>query len=138
MSARTSRSPTSPTTPTPRRSSRQFDAALDALRSHGHDCGLVHAANSAAALACADARYDLVRIGIAAYGLPPARAFADVAPLRPALSLHARVMMVRELAAGERLSYGLQATSCRVQRPGGHRVGWVRRRRAAQPRACGR
>ena len=86
----------------------QFHAALDTLRSHGHDCGIVHAANSAAALACEDARYDLVRIGIAAYGLPPAPSFADVLALRPALSLHARVMMVRELEAGERLSYGLQ------------------------------
>jgi alanine racemase len=87
---------------------RAFERALAALRGRGHHCGIVHAANSAAALACADARYDLVRIGIAAYGLPPAPPFADVMELRPALSLHARVMMVRELAAGERLSYGLR------------------------------
>jgi alanine racemase len=86
----------------------QFTAALDALRADGHDPGLVHAANSAAALGRPDAHYDLVRIGIAAYGLPPSPAFADVLSLRPALSLHARVMMVRELSAGERLSYGLR------------------------------
>jgi alanine racemase len=85
-----------------------FRESLDTLRAHGHDTGIVHAANSAAALGCADARYDLVRIGIAAYGLPPARSFASLVPLRPALSLHARVMMVRELDAGERLSYGLR------------------------------
>jgi alanine racemase len=86
----------------------QFAAALDALRADGHDCGLVHAANSAAALGRPDAHYDLVRIGIAAYGLPPSPAYDDVLTLRPALSLHARVMMVRELSAGERLSYGLR------------------------------
>lgn len=86
----------------------RFHDALATLRAHGHDCGIVHAANSAAALGCADAAYDLVRIGIAVYGLPPARAFDGVLPLQPALSLHARVMMVRELDAGERLSYGLR------------------------------
>jgi len=86
----------------------QFAGVLDALRARGDECGLVHAANSAAALASPDARFDLVRIGIAAYGVPPAPTFDDVIALRPALSLHARVMMVRELAAGERLSYGLR------------------------------
>jgi alanine racemase len=86
----------------------QFTGVLDAVRARGEACGLVHAANSAAALACPDARFDLVRVGIAAYGVPPAPTFDDVVPLRPALSLHARVMMVRELAAGERLSYGLR------------------------------
>ncbi|HEX5586516.1 MAG TPA: alanine racemase [Acidimicrobiia bacterium] len=86
----------------------QFAGVLDAMRARGAECGLEHAANSAAALACPDARFDLVRIGIAAYGVPPAPTFDHVLALRPALSLHARVMMVRELAAGERLSYGLR------------------------------
>ena len=77
-----------------------FDAALDNLRAAGHRPGIVHAANSAAALRCPSARHDLVRIGIAAYGLPPGPSPDDSLPLRPALSLHARVMMVRELGAG--------------------------------------
>ncbi|MFI5047657.1 MAG: alanine racemase [Acidimicrobiia bacterium] len=86
----------------------RFAAVLDALLVRGIDHGLVHAANSAAALACPASRYDLVRIGIAAYGVPPSASFREIVALRPALSLHARVMMVRELAAGERLSYGLR------------------------------
>ena len=86
----------------------RFAGVLDTLRARGVDPGLVHAANSAAALACPSARHDLVRIGIAAYGVPPSASFAEVLPLRPALSLHARVMMVRDLDAGERLSYGLR------------------------------
>jgi alanine racemase len=94
----------------------QFRATLDALREHGYRDGIVHAANSAAALACPEARYDLVRIGIAAYGLPPAPSFGDLVSLRPALSLHARVMMVRALDAGERVSYGLQYALPRAAR----------------------
>jgi alanine racemase len=56
-------------------------------------------------------RYDLVRCGIALYGLAPC---ADglvrppVPHLRPALSLKARVSHVRRLDAGDRVSYGLR------------------------------
>jgi len=94
----------------------RFAEVLDALRVRGIDPGIVHAANSAAAIACPDARLDLVRVGIAVYGVQPSASFAPVVPLRPALSLHARVMMVRELAAGERLSYGLRYELPRASR----------------------
>ncbi|MET0422078.1 MAG: alanine racemase, partial [Acidimicrobiia bacterium] len=96
----------------------QFDAVIEAVRAAGHDPGIVHAANSAAALRNPGARHDLVRIGIAMYGLPPGLAgdrYAGSVTLRPALSLHARVMMVRELDAGERVSYGLRYE---LERPG--------------------
>jgi alanine racemase len=95
----------------------RFDAVLDALDADGLRPPLAHAANSAGLLV-AGARYDLVRIGIACYGLPPAPAVAeDVAVLRPALSLRARVALVKTLPAGARVSYGLRAevgTSGRV------------------------
>jgi len=94
----------------------RFSSVLDMLRARGIDPGIVHAANSAAALACPGARHDLVRIGIAAYGVPPSASFTEVVTLRPALSLHARVMMVRELPAGERLSYGLRYELPRASR----------------------
>ncbi len=69
---------------------------------------VVHAANSAGLLSGARARFSLVRCGIAIYGIPPAPALDGVAPLRPALSLRARVSAVRRLPAGERVSYGLR------------------------------
>jgi alanine racemase len=77
---------------------------------------LLHAANTAGALAWAPARYDMVRCGIGMYGYAPSDAMADgrededvksaIASLRPVLSLKARVSAVRELEAGERPSYG--------------------------------
>jgi len=67
---------------------------------------IVHAANSAGALAHAEARYDLIRCGIALYGHRPALAMVPSVELRPAMSLKARVSYVRVLDAGERISYG--------------------------------
>ncbi len=89
----------------------RFDAVLDALAARDLRPRLAHAANSAALLTDPRARYDLVRIGIACYGLPPAPVLADQAgvTLHPALSLRARITMVKTLPAGARVSYGLRS-----------------------------
>jgi len=87
----------------------RFDEALAEIRAAGLEVPRVHVANSAAALALADARRDLVRLGIAMYGIEPGPGVADLcADLRPALSLHARVSAVKTVAAGEGISYGLR------------------------------
>jgi alanine racemase len=88
----------------------RFDHVIDALHAEGLRPPLAHAANSAGLLV-AGARYDLVRVGIACYGLPPAPGLAgqtDVA-LRPALSLRARITMVKTLPPGAPVSYGLRS-----------------------------
>jgi len=85
-----------------------FDALLDDLDTAGARPPLVHAANSAGLLASPSAHYDLVRVGIALYGVPPSDALADRAELVPVLSLRARVAHVKELAQGSRVSYGLR------------------------------
>jgi alanine racemase len=87
---------------------RRFDEARAGLEARGVRPDMVHAANTAGATAFAAARYDLVRTGIGVYGYPAAPALADLAALRPALSLKAKVSFVKELEAGERLSYGLR------------------------------
>ena len=69
---------------------------------------VVHAGNSAAALDRSEARFDLVRCGITVYGLDPSAELAGRVPLRPALSLVAEVSVVRVVAAGEGVSYGLR------------------------------
>ncbi len=87
----------------------RFDDLLATFDDAGLRPPLAHAANSAGLLA-AGARYDLVRVGIACYGLPPAAALEDREPaLRPALSLRARVTLVKTLPAGARVSYGLRS-----------------------------
>ncbi len=86
----------------------RFDAVLQALEGAGLRPALVHAANSAGLLAFPESRFDLVRVGIAIYGIAPAPELADRVRLRPALSLKARVSHTKTVAAGQRLSYGLR------------------------------
>lgn len=85
---------------------KRFEEARDSLAAAGISPGLLHAANSAGALAHPSARYDLVRCGISVYGYAPGAALAGAVDLRPVLSLKSRVSLVRTLPAGERLSYG--------------------------------
>jgi alanine racemase len=67
-----------------------------------------HIANSAATLSLPESHFDLVRCGIAAYGLWPGPQLAGTADLHPVMSLRSRVNMVKVIPAGERLSYGLR------------------------------
>jgi alanine racemase len=89
---------------------------------------LVHACNSAGALAHPGARHDMVRCGIALYGVAPSPAMAAVQPvdgLRPALSLRARVSYVRQVPAGEAVSYGLRRPLERAARVATVPVGYA-------------
>jgi alanine racemase len=90
-----------------------FDSVLADLDRVGALPTLVHAANTAGAIAYPAARYNMVRCGIGLYGYLPGpsvtAALADAAPgatLQPALSLRARVTSVRTLEEGARPSYG--------------------------------
>jgi len=85
-----------------------FDSVLDAITERVGRPTVVHAANSAGLLAHPRARYDLVRAGIALYGINPVDEAVSEIELRPALSLHARVSYVKQLDAGARVSYGLR------------------------------
>lgn len=86
----------------------RFTECVDALRQAGIAPRLVHAANSAAALANPDARFDMVRLGIAMYGLSPGAGVAGMLDgLKPVMQVKARVSAVRWVEAGEAVSYGL-------------------------------
>ena len=84
----------------------RFDRALAELRSSGLDTGVVHAANSAGLLAHPDAHRDLVRAGIAIYGVPPSPQLEGFVELEPALELVSRVTALRTVAPNESVSYG--------------------------------
>lgn len=85
----------------------RFRAAIGSACGTG-ELGLIHAANSAGAITRADARFDLVRLGISVYGIPPAPDIGTDLALRPALSLKAEVSFVQDLDAAARVSYGLR------------------------------
>jgi alanine racemase len=115
----------------------RFDAILASLAAAGHHPPLTHVANSAGAISTAASRRDLVRCGIALYGVAPTPSVAaDLATtaagaLRPVLSLRTRVTYVRHLDAGERPSYGRRRALARrstvATAPIGYADGFPRR-----------
>ncbi|MGD9985620.1 alanine racemase [Pseudonocardia sp.] len=72
---------------------------------------LRHIANSAATMSRPDLHHDLVRTGIAVYGLDPFGRPVEQSPLRPAMTLRARVALVKRVRAGEGVSYGHEFTT---------------------------
>jgi len=85
----------------------RFNAALAEFRRRGIDPGIVHAANSAATILHPEAHFDMVRCGIALYGLHPDAATHGRIALEPAMAVKARVTRVARLAMGEGVSYGM-------------------------------
>lgn len=66
-----------------------------------------HCANSAAAMEMPETHLDLVRIGIAMYGLWPSEEMKkEVYDLKPAFSLHSHIVYIKTLEAGHEISYG--------------------------------
>jgi alanine racemase len=92
----------------------------------------LHAANSAAVMTRPDSHLDMVRLGIAMYGLCPGPTLpADAcSTLRPAMSFKSAVTMVKRVPAGEAISYGqhytLERLSTMATVPVGYADGYSR------------
>jgi alanine racemase len=84
----------------------RFRGLLERVRRAGIHIPLVHAANSAALLTVPEARFDLVRLGIALYGLSPSQETPLPDGFRSALSFKTRVAQVKTLPKGSFVSYG--------------------------------
>src|SRR5204862_812132 len=84
-----------------------FADALDVAKRLGVEPQLRHMANSAATLTRPDTHFDLVRPGIAVYGLSPTPGLAspDELGLRPVMRLSARVALAKRVPAGHGVSY---------------------------------
>jgi alanine racemase len=96
--------------PTIGRQIAAFRAALDVATRAGVEPQLRHLANSAATLTLPEAHFDLVRPGIAVYGLSPV---AEGFGLTPAMTLRAAAAGVKRVRAGEGVSYGHEYTTTR-------------------------
>jgi len=84
-----------------------FDDVVGKIERTGVKLRYKHIANSAATLTLPESHRDMVRVGVASYGLWPGPQLRGLADLRPVLSLKARVNMVKSVGAGEGVSYGL-------------------------------
>jgi len=93
---------------------QQFRTYLEVVRQleeAGFTIPIKHVANSAATLDLSQAHLDMVRCGIALYGLRPSSEVEPTIPLCPALTLKSRVARVRTLPAGSCISYGCTYTT---------------------------
>ena len=86
----------------------RFNAVVDDLAGFGVRARMLHACNSAGAMTAPEARFDMVRCGIALYGLSPSPELAGAVDLEPAMALKAAVSYVKRVDAGEAVSYGLR------------------------------
>jgi alanine racemase len=95
-----------PTHPTIGAQQRAFEEAVGIARDAGLSGARRHLANSAATIALPETWYDMVRPGVAVYGLDPLG--GDPAPygLRPAMTVRARVALTKRVPAGVGVSYG--------------------------------
>jgi Alr-MurF fusion protein len=84
----------------------RFQQVLHRLDQESLRPPLVHAANSAAMLALPEARFDMVRPGVALYGLEPSDEVRLPQGFRPALAFKTQVAQVKTVPAGEGISYG--------------------------------
>jgi alanine racemase len=102
-----------------------FEHALSALSSAGVRPPLIHAANSAATLGWPGTHYDLVRVGIALYGLRPSPAAPLPAGLQPALEWKTQLTRIRSVPPGEGISYGHDYVTRTTERIGTVPVGYA-------------
>jgi alanine racemase len=95
-----------PTHPTIGAQVAVFEEAVELARGAGLTEARRHLANSAATVALPDTWYDLVRPGIALYGLDPLGGDPAVHGLRPAMTVRAAVALTKRVPAGVGVSYG--------------------------------
>jgi alanine racemase len=92
-----------------------FGVQLDGFREFADEVRnrdlVVHAANSAAALRDPASHFDMVRCGVAIYGLDPFQNDPADHGLEPALTLRSWVAALRRLEAGESAGYGRRWTA---------------------------
>jgi alanine racemase len=84
---------------------QRFTNMIAEARSRGIEFDVAHLSNSPSAMTRPDLGFDMVRPGIAVYGLSPIPERGDM-ELRPAMTLRCTVAMVKPVKAGDGVSYG--------------------------------
>jgi len=85
---------------------------------------ILHTANSAGMLAFPKSRFDMVRVGIALYGLPPSHQVKLPKGVKPVLSWKTRLISIKDFPVGHGLSYGFKYYTKKKERIGVIAVGY--------------
>ena len=94
-----------PENPTNDVQAQRFSDMLTRARTENVRFEIAHLANSSATMSRPDLAFDLVRPGIAVYGLSPVPQLGDMG-LVPAMTVKCAVALVKSIRAGESVSYG--------------------------------
>lgn len=94
------------------RQAEVFRRAVDGVSAAGIEPELRHAASSTVAARSDDLRFDMVRLGVASYGVPVTEQHRELA-LRPAMRFRGQVIMVKRLPKGHGVGYDLTYTTDR-------------------------
>lgn len=85
---------------------RCFEKVINELKDNGINIPWKHAANSSGAIRFDFPEFNMVRLGLAVYGLYPSEATREALELRLALSLISRIVGINTCREGETISYG--------------------------------
>lgn len=114
---------------------RYFQGQLQTFKNHldqlEYRPAMIHASNSATSLWHHDGIFNMVRLGVAIYGLNPSDGQLSLPlPLKPALSLTSELVHVKSLSAGQSIGYGATYTTRQDEVIGvvpiGYADGWTR------------
>ena len=85
----------------------RYNAFAEKVEKAGVDIPIHHVSNSAGIIRLREANKDMVRAGITVYGLmPSADVETDIVPLKPVMSLVSHISYVKDIEAGDEVSYG--------------------------------
>jgi alanine racemase len=93
-----------------------FEERMSEAEGYGIRPEIIHMSNSAATLANSSAHFDLLRLGIAMYGLSPdvsQMGSSAALGLQPAMQIRSRIHLVKEVPAGSQVGYGGTAITSR-------------------------
>lgn len=113
-----------------REQGRRFKEALAVARARGFAPGMAHVCNSGGLLTRPELHLDMVRPGIALYGVAPSERLRGRVPLTPVMRVSTQVLFVKDLPTGASVSYGRSFVTRRPSRiatlPVGYADGWPR------------
>lgn len=105
---------------------RRFQGVADALRDKGYLIPIIHTGNSAAAIDTPELSYNMVRIGIALYGLYPSdEVNRRTVTLRPVMTLKTKLVYVKNLPPHSGISYGTKYVTEQEERIGTLPIGYA-------------
>ncbi|TFE01977.1 alanine racemase [Jeotgalibacillus salarius] len=111
---------------------QQHERFMEYLNVLNHEPKMIHASNSAGAFLRDNTAFNAVRFGVSMYGLVPSGDIRSEMPVRlnPALSLFTKIVQVKKLKQGGKVSYGATYTAGQDEwiatLPIGYADGWIR------------